>query len=256
VDAAYLEEVVRTLGVTVVVLLDRGRVIELDASNRERWTFDGLEMPLDIQRLPGERVLVAEYRGNRVTERDRKGGVIWEKRIDGPLAAQRLRNGNTFIATRTQVFEFDRNGKQVFAYARGTDDVIMKAQKLEGGDLALVVAPANGSARAEFIRLNAAVKQVARFPVDVRTAGGRIEVLPDGHVLAPLKDQNKVVEYDGAGKVVWQADFPEPVAATRLPNGHTMVTSFNDKRAVELDGAGKTVWEFKAGERVTRGWRR
>jgi hypothetical protein len=255
-DLAKLAGHGKFLGYTMVVMLDAGRILEADADKKTRWQIDGLDFPLDAQRLPGDRVLVAEYKGNRVTERDRKGGVIWEKRIDGPLAAQRLPNGNTFIATRTQVFEFDRNGKQVFAYARGTDDVIMKAQKLEGGDLALVVAPANGSARAEFIRLNAAVKQVARFPVDVRTSGGRIEVLPDGHVLAPLKDQNKVVEYDGAGKVVWQADFPEPVAAARLPNGHTMVTSYNDKRAVELDGAGKSVWEFKAGERVTRGWRR
>lgn len=243
------------LGYAVVVMLDAGRILEVDADKKTRWQIDGLEFPLDAQRLPGDRVLVAEHKGNRVTERDRKGAVIWEKRVEGPLAAQRLPNGNTFIATRTQLLEVDRNGKQVFAHARGTDDLVMKAQKLDKGEVALVVAPAGG-AKAEFIRLDASGKQAARFPVDVRTSGGRIEVLPDGHVLAPLKDQNKVVEYDSAGKVVWQADFPEPVAAVRLPNGHTVVTSYNDQRAVELDGAGKTVWEYKTDGRVTRAWRR
>jgi outer membrane protein assembly factor BamB len=108
----------------------------------------------------------------------------------------------------------------------------------------------------EFVRLDASGKQVARFAVDMMSSGGRIEVLPNGRVLAPLWRRNKVVEYDAAGKEVWQADFAEPIAAVRLPNGHTVVTSYQDSRAVELDGAGKPVWEFKADSRVTRAWRR
>jgi outer membrane protein assembly factor BamB len=243
------------LGRTMVVMIDAGRILEADADGKTRWQFDGLDFPLDAQRLPGDRVLVAEHRAGRVTERDRKGAVIWEKRIEEPLMAQRLANGNTFIATRTQVVEVDADGRQVSTHARGTEDIIMRAKKLDGGDVALVVASASG-VTAEYVRLDASGRQVVHFPVEVRTSGGRIEVLPNGRVLAPLRDQNKVVEYDGTGKVVWEADFHQPVAAVRLPNGHTVVTSYQDKRAVELDVAGKPVWEFKAGERVTRAWRR
>jgi len=256
VDLTRVRDDGKFKGYTMVILLDAGRILEVDADGKTRWQIDGLEFPLDAQRLPGDRVLVAEQKGGRVTERDRKGHILWEKRVDGPLMAQRLSNGNTFIANRSQVVEVDRSGRQVFAHARGVDDLIMKAQKLERGEVALVVSSAAGTGAAEYIRLDAAGKQVARFPVGVRTSGGRIDVLPDGRVLAPLKDQNKVVEYDAAGKVVWQADFNQPIAAVRLANGHTLVTAFDEKRAVELDSDGKTVWEYKTDARVTRGWRR
>jgi outer membrane protein assembly factor BamB len=256
-DAAYLGKLAeggKFLGYTMLVMLDAGRVMEVDADGKTRWQIDGLNFPLDAQRLPGDRVLVAEYRGGRVTERDRKGRVLWEKQIEQPLVAQRLPDGNVFIATTLLLVEVDRNGKEVGASMRRADGV-MKAQRLPRGETALVVSPGRRSP-VEFVRLDAAGQEVASFPVDVRTSGGRIDVLPNGHVLAPLKDQNKIVEYDASGKPVWQADFPQPVAAVRLPNGHTVVTSYEDKRAVELDGDGKQVWEFKAGGRVTRAWRR
>jgi hypothetical protein len=252
-DLGPLAERGRFKGYTMIVLLDAGRIREVDADGKARWQIDGLGFPLDAQRLSGDRVLVAEHKPGRVTERDRKGRILWEKRVEEPLVAQRLPNGNTFIATRMEFLEVDRAGKNVFsAEAPG---LILKAQKLDRGEIGVVLLAANGLG-AEYVRLDAAGKPLAEFPVDVRTSGGRIDVLPNGHVLTPLKDRNKVVEYDLTGQVVWQADFPQPVAAVRLANGHTIVTSYEDRRAVELDGAGKPVWEFKAEGRLTRAWRR
>jgi len=259
-DLARLTAERKFLGRTMVVLLNAGRVVDMDADGKTRFQIDGLEYPLDVQRLPGDRVLVAENKnsaaGGRVTERDRKGNILWEKRIDDALMAQRLPNGNTFIATRSQVIEVDRDGRAVFTHNRGTGGFIMRARKLDNGEIALVVSLDNAAVQSEFVRLDVSGRQIAHFPVEVRTWGGRIDVLPNGRVLAPLKDRNKVVEYDGAGKIVWEAEFPEPVAAVRLPNGHTILTSFQDKRAVEVDGTGKSVWEYKAEERLTRAWRR
>src|SRR5262249_20343976 len=125
-----------------------------------------------------------------------------------------------------------------------------RAQKLRNGDIAFV------TASAQFIRQDAAGKEVQSFAVDIRTFGGRIEVLPDGRVLVPQLQNNKVVEQDATGKMVWEAAFAQPIAAVRLPNGHTLVTSYSQHRAVELDRAGKEVWEYKANTRVTRAWRR
>jgi hypothetical protein len=252
-DLAPLADAGRFKGYTMMVLLDAGRIKEVDADGKTRWQIDGLGFPLDAQRLPGDRVLVAEHKSGRVTERDRKGRILWEKRVEEPLVAQRLANGNTFIATRQEIVEIDRAGKQVFSTEPG--GLILKAQKLDHGEMAVVLMVANGFG-AEFVRLDAAGKPVTGFPVDVRTSGGRIDVLPNGRVLTPLKDRNKVVEYDATGQVVWQADFPQPVAAVRLANGHTMVTSYEDRRAVELDATGKPVWEYKAEGRLTRAWRR
>jgi HEAT repeat protein len=94
IDLVELEKAGRTLGFTLVVLLDLRRVVDLDAANRPRWQIEGLGLPLDVQLLPGEqRVLIAEHDGNRVTERNLKGEVKWEHKIEappgGPAPAQR-----------------------------------------------------------------------------------------------------------------------------------------------------------------------
>ena len=81
-------------------------------------------------------------------------------------------------------------------------------------------------------------------------------MLPNGRVLVPEKELNRVVEFDAHGQVVWQTSFREPVAAVRLPNGNTLVTAFQDTRAVEIDADGKEVWQYDAGLRVTRAFRR
>jgi hypothetical protein len=251
-DLAKLDLTPKLLGYTMIVLLDEGKLVELDAANMVRWQMANLQFPLDAQLLPGgERVLVAENAGNIVTERIVKTGEIkWRHSVEMPLMAQRLLNGNTFIGTRTQLLEVDSSGKEHFSWRPPNGDMIMRAQKLRNGDIACVTSDFR------FLRLDASGKELLSFPVDIRTYGGRIQVLPDGRVLVPQFSLNKVVEQDPAGKVVWEVSFPQPIAAVRLPNGNTLVTSLQQQRAVELDRSGKTVWEYQGSSRVTRAWRR
>jgi HEAT repeat protein len=252
-DAARLEEADKLLGFTLVVLLERGEIMDLDAANKPRFTLDGLAFPLDAQLLPNDHVLVAEHNGNRVTERNSKNEVVWEKKIDQPLVAQRLANGNTFISTHTQVMEVKPNGDEVSSYNPPNGEMIMKAQKLRNGDVALVLQL--GGTR--FVRVNAKGEKLTDFAVQVKYSGGRIDVTPSGNVVVPEADANRVAEYDAKGQVVWEAPFEQPVAAVRLPNGNTLVTSFlPDQGAVELDRAGKKVWQYKQPTKVTRAFRR
>ena len=84
--------------------------------------------------------------------------------------------------------------------------------------------------------------------------------------MVPEKEENRVAEYDSKGTIIWQAKYPEPVAAARLPNGNIVVTSFNDPMrqlptdrlvpAAEFDRNGKVVWEHRGSSRVTRVYRR
>lgn len=241
----------RPLGYTLVVHLDQNRVLELDPQNKIRWELKDITFPLDVQLLPGGRILAAEQSANLITERTLKGQILWQKRVVQPLMAQRLPNGHTFFATRDLVSEVDRDGKEVFTYAPHLGEGVMRAQKLPTGEIALV------TGTSLFKRLDASShRELQSFPVNVRTSGGRIEVLPNNHVLVPEKDHNRVVEYDARGTVVWQAPIPEPIAAVRLPNGNTLVTSMADMRAVEINKKGEAVWEYKPGTRVTRAFRR
>jgi hypothetical protein len=250
-EIAKLHSARQLLGRTMVILLDSGIVQEMDAKGTMLWQLKEIEFPLDAQYLSGDRVLLSEHGANRVTERDLKGEVKWKKEnVNGPLVAQRLANGNTFIVTDQQIVEVDNKGDEVFNYKRPLE-TIRKATKLPNGDMIVV------TSSQRLVRLNAEQKELKTFEADVRTNGGRIDVLPNGHTLIPLKDANKVVEYDADGKQVWECTAEEPIAAVRLPNGHTLVTTLNQRRAVEFDGAAQEVWEYRSNDsRVTRAWRR
>jgi HEAT repeat protein len=255
IDLAKIPSANRPKGYTLLVMLDVGRIVELGADEKPRLQVDGIDYPLDAQILPGDRILSAEYHGDRVTERNRKGEIIWEKHIDQPLVAQRLANGNTFIATQVRCLEIDREGHEVTSFVRPPGEFIMKAQKMPNGDIACITLSQQVQQR-RFVRMDPTGKDLSSFPVNVSTSGGRVDVLSNGHVLIPEKESNRVVECDAHGRVVWQVPFLMPVAAVRLPNGNTLVTSFKQNRAVELDREGKEVWEFDAGMRVTRAFRR
>lgn len=259
-DVAKLEEATKVLGCTTVVLLDQNKVIDLDASNKPRFTIEGVLFPLDCQYLPGDRVLLAEHGmpanvgPGKVTERNKEGKILWEKdTASPPLSAQRLPNGNTLIGTRQQILEVDAKGKEVVTYTQPRGEMIMRVQRLRNGQTAIVTQL--GVTR--FTLLDQKMNEVRSFGVDVRTSGGRIDVLPNGHVLVPENGNNRVVEHDVTGKVVWEVAIDQPIAALRLPNGNTLVTSMNlSIGAVELDRAGKQVWQYKAETRVTRALRR
>src|SRR5262249_54515209 len=90
VDLSRLTTTEKALGYTLLVFADSGRVMELAADGTKRWQFDGFAHPLSAQVVDGDRVLIAEYRGQRVTERDLQGKIVWEKKIPWPIAAQRL----------------------------------------------------------------------------------------------------------------------------------------------------------------------
>lgn len=253
VDLATLDHKPKVLGYTMVILLDMGRVMELGPKNQVRWQVDNLMLPLDVQYLPGDRILVAEYQGGRATERNLKGEVLWEKEFANVQVAHRLSNGNTFLSSDTEILEVDRNGKAVYSFTMPGGERIMKSAKLQNGEIVCL------TDAARLVRFNTAGKELFSFnvPIANRLFGGRLHVLPSGRILIPHNSENKVVEYDARGKPVWEISIDQPVVAYRLPNGNTMVTTILPARgAVELNRLGQEVWSYRANTRVTRAIRR
>jgi hypothetical protein len=258
IDLTKLEDSPKLLGRTLVVLLDQNTVLELGPDNSPRLEIKGLVFPLDAQLLDDGRVLIAEYHANRVTERNARGEVLWEKAgIQGPQVAQRLANGNTFIATAYKMLEYDKDDNAVVNINLSEDgqQKIMKAMKLENGEI--VCMQVDG----RIVRYDSRGTQLHSFPIQIGTRlfGGRIHVLPNGRVLVPHNAEGKVIEYDSRGKAVWEVPFEQPIAATRLPNGNTLITSMNPwVGAVEVDRNGAHLWSFQhaSNTRVTRAIRR
>jgi HEAT repeat protein len=252
IDLAKLVKSGQWLNYTLAIVLDGpgespGRVLELDAHKNPRWEITGLQFPMDAQVLPGERVLITEHTGNRVTERDTKGTILWEKKVTRPITGQRLPNGHTFIATNDLLMEVDRAGKEIFHLRR---DDIMKAGKLRNGEIVI----ATGEER--IVRLDTAGRQLGSFNGCVDIYGGRLDVLANGHIVVPEYSNGRVVEYSPEGQIVWQTRIEVPIAAFRLPNGNTLITCMNKNKGVEVDRTGKEVWEYTANPRVTRLFRR
>jgi outer membrane protein assembly factor BamB len=251
IDLAKIDLNAAQLGYTLLIMLDANRVMEIDKDKKVRWKIDNLQFPLDAQMLPGEHVLIAEHNGNVVTERTRDGKVVWKKEIAEPLMAQRLRNGHTFIGTRSQLVVVDRDGKEVFTYSRPDGDAIMKATKLPNGDMAAI------TDAGVFVRLDSAGKEVKSFPAQLQYYGGRLEILPNGNLLLPRTQQNDVIELDKDGKPTkFRATFNQPIAAVRLPNGNTLITSMSQQKTIEVDKTGAKVWEYSTDTRITRSFRR
>jgi hypothetical protein len=237
VDFSRLTTVSKVLGYTLLVFADTGRVMEVDADGTKRWQIEGLSHPLNAQVIEGDRVLIAEYRGQRVTERDLQGKILWEKKIAWPIAAQRLANGNTFIATRNQLVEIGTRGQETVHSLKG--ETLMAAQRLPGGNIACL------TSAGVFVMLDPAGNTVRRlaggFAADF---GCGFEVLPNGNLLIPETRAGRVAEYDVNGKLVWKCAVPGPLSASRLADGRTLCASTN--RALEVDPQGRTVWEIRA----------
>ena len=235
---------------TLIVFLDAGEIAMLGSDDKDLWRFDKVDFPLDAEPLPGNRVLLAENQGNRVTIRSRTGKVLWEYPVTSPIAAQALPGGRIFIATRTDLFVVDRQGNRIRDWNRPAGEVYMRATALPDGGLGVV------TLRQKFMRLNAAGEVLDTFPVLVSTTGGRIDVSPDGRVLVPMMHQDMVVELDMGGHDLRRFRVNEPIMAHRLPNGHVMMTSMAEQRAMEYDAAGRLVWDYQSQfSRVTRALR-
>src|SRR5205823_10657396 len=115
-----------------------GRVYEVGPDGRTRWEISDLNYPVDAQVVGGDRVLITEYRGRQVTERNFKGEILWRKPLNTyAVGARRLANGNTLVNCRSQLVELDRGGRQVFA-CRARTGPIVAANRLKNGHTAVL----------------------------------------------------------------------------------------------------------------------
>jgi HEAT repeat protein len=228
-------------GYTVLCDVSNNRVFEVDRNGKERWAINGIPFPVDAWVVGNKRVLIAEYNGQKVTERDFEGKVLWTKEgINGnPVNVQRLANGNTFIATQGQVMEVDRNGKEVYT-VNNIPGGILAAYRARNGH---IVCLNNGN---QCVVVDTTGKQIKSFPSNRQpqwTSG--LDLLSNGHILITQPNINKVTEYDADGKQIVEVDAPLATTASALPNGHFLVASHQGQRAFEVDRTGKVVWEHK-----------
>ncbi len=220
-----------------------GEIFELDKDKNPRWKITiPVGYPVDAQYVGGNRVVVAEYQGNRVTERDTiKGEIKWEYNCGGnPFSVQRLPNGNTFVAMQGRLIEIDRNKNEVWSYQRPNQD-IQRARKLPNGEVAFITNVG------QYTRMDPRTQKVSKQfnVVAPQIIFGTMDVLPNGNLLMTQFGQARVVEYNrDGGQVGNPIVIAQPNSVVRLPNGNNLVTSYNQRQVYEFNGA-QQVWNFQ-----------
>jgi HEAT repeat protein len=235
-------------GYTLLVQANNNQIVEMDKDGKTpRWTITGLFK--DAQVLPGNRVLVAEHGGRKVTERNLEGQVLWQKVVPSwPIRAERLKNGRTFIVCRNMLLLVDRGGRELLKIDRRLND-IQSARRLPNGQMVVIT-------HQQILCLDRAGKEIKSTLIP-NFINDQNEILDNGNVLVPYEGSNRIIEYNSDGKEVWKATVPRPVHAVRLPNGNTLVASRSVPFKIrELDRAGKQVNETLIGTPVYRVRRR
>jgi outer membrane protein assembly factor BamB len=213
------------------------------------WELANLQCPIDARVLPGNRLLVAEINGNKVTERDRAGKVLWEHAVKTPIYCERLANGQTFIGTNHRFFAVTRDGKEASTCNAKNGFFIHSLQRLRNGHVVCV------SMEGEVWEVDAAGKDVCTVPLPIKGGWSGIEGVAGNRYLVVNNTQGKVLEVDRTGKTVWELTSPGACYASRLPNGHTLVVS-NAAGVLEVDRDGKTLWRREVTTGLWRAHRR
>jgi HEAT repeat protein len=229
------------LGFTLVCDDEHNRVFEIDRHGKELWAIDNATDPVDAVVLPGRRVLIAEYKLQRVTERDGKGKILWEKGVPGnPCSVQRLANGNTVIVVPDgPILEVDRAGKEVWTIP-SVPGGVKAAQRSRRGDVVCL------TGKGQCLLLDTTGTPLGSFVTghDDISIGG-IDLLPNGHILVACRKTEKVLEFDREGRKQLEWKVPGMRTARALPNGHILVTCPEQQCVCEMDRAGKIVREHK-----------
>ncbi len=237
------------------------RLLEVSPDGQLDWQHDTPGLCVQFERLPNGHILYG-YGGKSTgaQEIDRDGKVIWSYRSHCPeaLCFDRLENGNTLIVETTplQVVTVNSAGQVVETLPLTTTDTnfhsqVRRIQRLENGN---TLAALSGEGVAREFRPDGSVAW------DWGHARWLFQALrlPDGNTLISCGTDNRLVDVDAAGKIVWELkpdDIPEvgmiwPTSVEVLPNGNLLVANFLHGRkepgahCFEVTRQKDVVWQF------------
>ncbi|WP_439629691.1 beta-propeller domain-containing protein [Gemmata sp.] len=264
-----------------VLAQDRGHIAIVGPDGKVEWEVECKHNAHDIQMLPNGNVLFNSG-GAAVSEVNPKKEVVWKyeaKPTPGNKgrvevhACQRLADGNTMVVEtgNKRIVEVDRDGKVVKEVPLTVNKPdphrdTRNARKLDTGNY-LVAHEGDGCVR----EYDGSGKVVWEYKLDLNDrprSGGHgpeghgTEVysavrLKSGNTLIGGGNNNRVVEVDKDGKVVWSVDQKELPGITlawvttvqALPNGNVIIGNCHagpdQPQLIEVTRDKKVVWTFK-----------
>jgi outer membrane protein assembly factor BamB len=257
----------------------KGKVAVIDKDGKIEWeAASGKWVPHDLQVLENGNILFTKE-ANLIVELNKKGQTVWEYRskpsgdYKGAVEVhgiQPLADGNTMIAEtgNKRIIEVDKSGKIVAEVPLTVDNPnshrdTRLVRKLENGNY-LVCHEGDGAVR-EYDKTG---KVVWSYKLDLagrdRTPGhdghgtevyGAVR-LANGNTLIAGGNNNRVIEVDKDGKIVWKIDHDElpniklywVTSLHVLPNGNVVIGNTHagkdNPQLIEVTRDKKVVWTF------------
>ena len=263
-----------------VLAADKGKVAIVNGQGKVEWEFANKAETHDIQLLPNGNVLLPMPK-SVIAEVNREGKVVWQYECKPKAgytgrievhAFQQLPDGNVMIAEsgNRRIIEVNREGKIVREVPLTVENPnphrdTRMARKLESGNY-LVCHEGDGKIR----EYDPTGKVVWTYQMDL---GGRpkapghgveghgVEVygairLPNGNTLIAGGNNNRVLEVNPKGEIVWKIEHNElpgiqlawVTTLHALPNGNIIVGNChagpNNPQLFEVTRDKKVVWKF------------
>jgi len=203
-----------------------GAVVEVDADGKTVFEFKGTQSEVDtVQLLPNGNLMLTESgKTPRLLEIDRSGKIVVE-------VALKCQTGNAHMETR--MARKLPNGNYLVPHLL---DFVVREYKPDGS-----------------------TAWEAKTPTEPKECWPFTAIrLENGNTLVNLTHGNRTVEFDAAGKVVWQVTnedlgaplFRDPCGAQRLPNGNTVIASYGQGgkgvKLFEVTREKKVVWTYSS----------
>ena len=134
----------------------------------------------------------------------------------------------------------------VWEYPAPPGTEIHSAQSL-GGSRVLIMRNGNPAKALIIDTKTGVVEKEVTIPTPVTGTHGQfrhIRMTAAGTLLVPHLGENKVVEYDLQGNVLWSVEAKSPWHAARLKNGNTLIAGDRSAYVREVNSRGETVWEL------------
>lgn len=264
-----------------VLAQDKGRVVILGADGKVEWETECKYTSHDIHLLPNGNLLL-HVSGAKVVEMTPRKEIVWSYTATPKAgytgrveihAFQRLADGTTMVAEsgNTRIVEVDRQGKIVkevpltVTKTNAHSDTRL-VRKLANGNY-LVCHEADGVVReydasgqavwSYALDLNGRPKSPGHGPEGHGTSVYSALRLDNGHTLIGGGNNNRVLEVDRDGKIVWSIDQKELPGITlawvtmvqALPNGNVIIGNCHagpdNPQLIEVTRDKKVVWTLK-----------
>jgi HEAT repeat protein len=226
---------------------------------KPRWQLSAWPPVGHIQLVSGNHILMTEYQTpdheevpRRPTvsamERDLAGTLIRKYTgFTNALECRLLFNGGVFITFHgLRVGELSSDWKELYSRDFTRNHELMSyadLRHLRNGRLFCTLSIGHGlESIAEVDPVTGSVLKRIRLQTNV-ISSFHVEPLTNGHYLITATNSNRLLEYDGAGRIVWERAAATPTFATRLRNGNLLVSCGLEGRLIEVDPAGKLHWE-------------